>query len=57
MDAPSVAHPSHEALQSFGLGELDDAWADAVYAHLEQCPECRNWVAEISADSFLDGLA
>jgi len=53
MDAPSVAHPSHQTLQSFGLGKLDDASAEAIDKHLEQCPDCRNWVAEMSADSFL----
>ena len=38
---------------SYGLGKLDDASAEAVNKHLEQCPDCRNRVAEMSADSFL----
>ena len=27
--------------------------AEAVNTHLEQCPDCRKRVAEMSADSFL----
>jgi serine/threonine protein kinase len=56
MDAAPTAHPSHKSLQSFGLGMLDDLSADAISKHLDQCSNCRNWVAKMSADSFLDRL-
>jgi serine/threonine protein kinase len=48
-----VAHPSHEALRSFGLGRLDQVSAAAVEKHLEQCLACQARVAGISADSLL----
>jgi serine/threonine protein kinase len=51
-NAPS-AHPTRQALSSFGLGKLDNPSAEAVSKHLEQCADCRNQVAELSADSFL----
>ena len=31
-------HPTDQTLSSFGLGKLDDASAEAVNEHLEQCP-------------------
>src|SRR4051812_35780096 len=52
--ATSSVHPSDQTLSSYGLGKLDDMLAGAVYTHLEQCPECRKRVAEMSSDSFLD---
>jgi serine/threonine protein kinase len=54
MDAPSPVHPTEQTLSSFGLGKLDDGPAEAVNKHLEQCPDCRKRVAELSADSFLE---
>ncbi len=54
MDARPDQHPTDQTLSSYGLGKLDDASADAVNKHLEQCPDCRNRVAEMSADSFLE---
>jgi formylglycine-generating enzyme required for sulfatase activity/serine/threonine protein kinase len=53
MDAPTPVHPTDQTLSSFGLGKLDDGPAEAVNKHLEQCPDCRKRVAEMSADSFL----
>jgi serine/threonine protein kinase len=53
MDARPSLHPTDETLSSYGLGKLEDASAEAVYKHLEQCPDCRKRVAEVSADSFL----
>jgi serine/threonine protein kinase len=51
MDAHPVSHPTDQTLSSYGLGQLDDASAESVNAHLEGCPACRRRVAEISSDS------
>ncbi len=51
-NAPS-GHLTRQVLRSFGLGKLDERSAEAVSKHLEQCPDCRKQVAEISADSLL----
>ena len=56
MDAPPATHPTDQTLSSYGLGKLDDASAESVNKHLEQCPDCRNRVAEISPDTFLGRL-
>ncbi len=53
MDAHAALHPTDQTLSSYGLGKLDDASAEAVSNHLDQCPICRKRVAETSADSFL----
>ena len=53
MDAHPVTHLTDQTLSSYGLGKLDDASAEAVNQHLEQCADCRKRVAEMSADSFL----
>ena len=53
MDVQPNRHPSDQTLGAFGLGKLDDAVAEVVIQHLEQCPECRNRVKEMPADSFL----
>ena len=52
-ERPSVSHPTDQILSSYGLGKLDHGSAEAVNQHLEQCPDCRKRVAEMSADSFL----
>ncbi len=54
MNARTVLHPTEHTLSSFALGKLDDASSGAVQEHLEQCPDCRKRVAEMSADSFLE---
>jgi serine/threonine protein kinase/formylglycine-generating enzyme required for sulfatase activity len=53
MDAPAKLHPTDQTLSSFGLGKLDDAAAESVGKHLENCPQCRKRVAEMPDDSFL----
>ncbi len=53
MDTHSRSHPTDQILSAFGLGKLDDRSAQAVNTHLEQCPDCRKRVSEMSADSFL----
>src|SRR5581483_2447409 len=57
MDAPHAAHPTHDHLKAFGLGEpIDGASAETIEQHLETCEECRRVVAGLSADPFLDRL-
>src|SRR5271155_3272430 len=56
MNVHPVSHPTDQTLSSYGLGKLDDATAQAVNKHLERCPDCRNRVAEMSADSFLERI-
>jgi anti-sigma factor RsiW len=53
MNAPTSLHPTDQTLSSYGLGKLDDILVEAIEKHLEQCPDCRKRVAEMSADSFL----
>ena len=53
MNAHPSTHPTEQTLSSYGLGRLDDGSAEVVNKHLEQCPDCRKRVAEMSADSFL----
>src|SRR5437764_5168996 len=49
-------HPSPELLHDYGLGKLDDSVAERVAQQLVSCPECRQQVAGLSGDSFLDRL-
>ena len=56
MDVHPTLHPTDRTLSSYGLGKLDDDSAEAVNKHLEQCPDCRNRVAELSPDTFLGRL-
>ena len=56
MDAVKSAHPSDQALRSFGLGKLDDSLATAIQEHLTGCPECRRRATEVTADTFLERL-
>jgi len=53
MDAVMSSHPTDQILSSYALGKLDDGSAEAVNRHLERCPDCRNRVAEMPADTFL----
>jgi serine/threonine protein kinase len=54
MSVRTSPHPTDQTLSAYGLGKLEEVLADAVGSHLEQCEECRNRVAELSADSFLE---
>jgi len=54
MNTPPSIHPSEHTLSFYGLGKLDDGSAEVVNQHLERCPDCRQRVADMSADSFLD---
>jgi serine/threonine protein kinase len=56
MEARPDTHPSAESLRAFGLGQLDDASTEALLSHVESCPTCRDQVAALSGDTFLDRL-
>ena len=56
MGATDAVHPTDQTLQSYGLGKLDDASAESVNKHLEDCATCQRRVAEMSSDSFLGRL-
>lgn len=40
-------HPTEETLAAFAAGHLDEGRAVVVSAHLEMCPACRSWVADL----------
>ncbi len=52
----AVVHPSDQTLSAYGLGKLDDASAETVSKHLEDCDSCQHRVAELSSDEFLGRL-
>src|SRR5262245_10767537 len=54
--APAALHPPDDWLSAYGLGTLDDPAAANVSRHLEGCPACRRWVAELPADDFVGRL-
>ena len=43
-------------MSAYGLGKLDDASAESVSKHLEDCDSCQRRVAELSSDEFLGRL-
>ncbi|HTU88796.1 MAG TPA: family 16 glycoside hydrolase, partial [Gemmataceae bacterium] len=49
-------HPSADVLKAFALGKLNDGSADGVLIHLDQCQQCRQEVAALSGDDFLNRL-
>ena len=53
MASHPVRHPSQETLMAYGLGRLDDRSAGAIESHLENCSDCSQYLAGISADGFL----
>ncbi len=56
MDASGSSHPSEQTLRAYGVGKLYGALADSVRSHLDVCGDCRQRVAELSADTFLGRL-
>jgi hypothetical protein len=37
VDTPNPHHPTTETLRAYSLGKLDDASAEAVLKHIEDC--------------------
>lgn len=56
MSSKLVACPKRDMLIDFGLGKLEAAIADTIFGHLETCADCREVVAGITGDSFLDRM-
>jgi formylglycine-generating enzyme required for sulfatase activity/serine/threonine protein kinase len=56
MNASGSDHPTDQTLRAYGVGKLHGDLADSVQAHLGVCAGCRQRVAELSADTFLDRL-
>ncbi len=50
----AMIHPTPQELTAFGLGKLPERAAAVVAAHLGVCPDCRQAVAGVLPDSFLD---
>lgn len=56
MKAANANCPAASLLSDFGLGKLDPASAETVARHLENCVDCRQKVAELPGDGFIDRL-
>src|SRR2546425_170137 len=56
MTVQPVIHPAAHTLAAFSSSQLDDVTAEEVSIHLDTCAECRQVVANIGCDSFLDRL-
>jgi len=56
MGASPSPHPSDRTLHDYGLGKLSGIAAESVLSHLGGCAQCRERVAALSADTFLDRL-
>ena len=51
---PNAAiHPTPQELTAFALGKLTDSATATVAHHLEKCPECRQAIEKVPADSFV----
>jgi hypothetical protein len=55
MSTEPDSHPPAEVLRQFGLGKLTGD-SLPILDHLEQCAACRERVAALSGDSFLDRM-
>ncbi|HEV3261719.1 MAG TPA: protein kinase [Gemmataceae bacterium] len=47
-----VTHPTPQMLSAFDLGRLPEAAAATVASHLDTCPDCRQAVEKLPADSL-----
>ncbi|HVC99256.1 MAG TPA: protein kinase, partial [Pirellulales bacterium] len=56
MTAPNATCPPDAVLADFGYGKIDAAGAESVNQHLETCYDCRQRVANLPGDSFVDRL-
>jgi WD40 repeat protein/serine/threonine protein kinase len=53
MAARPVNHPPAEVLRALGAGQLEGPEAATIFAHLDACPECRQFAANLSAVTVL----
>ncbi len=53
MGSHTLLHPTEQTLSDFSLGKLNDAQAEIINNHLNECPDCQRIVAKMSPDSFL----
>jgi serine/threonine protein kinase/formylglycine-generating enzyme required for sulfatase activity len=56
MTAPVTACPPQQVLADFGLGRLEAGSVETIGLHLETCGDCRQFVASLSGDSFVNRL-
>jgi serine/threonine protein kinase len=56
METRPASHPPADVLLALGAGKLDDATADAIFFHVEVCPDCLKTAGRLTGDSFLDKL-
>jgi serine/threonine protein kinase len=56
METRPSSHPPADVLLALGAGKLDDATADAIFFHVEVCPDCLKTAGRLAGDSFLDKL-
>jgi serine/threonine protein kinase len=50
----AMTHPTAQELTAFGHGKLPEEQTATVAAHLETCAACRQAVADLPADAFLE---
>ena len=53
----AAAHPTDQALRSYGLGKIDGQAAEVISRHLDVCPDCVQRIAGMSSDSFSGDFA
>jgi hypothetical protein len=56
MNVGPAVHPAADVLDAFSLGKLDATSVSDLVNHLEGCARCREVVAAMSGDDFLDRL-
>jgi hypothetical protein len=56
MNDMKLAHPTHDRLAAFGLGQLDEAESAAIESHLADCAACRAALEAVPEDPFVAKL-